>query len=141
MRLFHVWISRSYKFQISGKKSCTPFPCTCHWVIRTIPFPNAVRINETLRHGFFTGVNFYSARVANSWWNQVILTARKARARIDWRAGRLVDGGVVIFVVVDDADDVLPPIDVIGIRRRAQLSGYAHGFGRREHLERKKKKF
>lgn len=51
-----------------------------------------------------------------------VLTARRARALVDRLDGRLVDGGG-IFVVADDADDVLPPVDVVDKSGRAELAG------------------
>jgi len=40
----------------------------------------------------------------------IVLTARGARGLVDRRCGRLGGG---FFGVVDDADNVLPPVDVI----------------------------
>lgn len=40
----------------------------------------------------------------------IVLTARGARGLVDRRYGRLGGG---FFGVVDDADNVLPPVDVI----------------------------
>jgi len=50
------------------------------------------------------------------------LTAWGARGLVDRRYGRLGDG---FFGVVDDADNVLPPVDVIRERRLAEIAGLA----------------
>jgi len=53
-----------------------------------------------------------------------ILTARGARGLVDRRYGRLGGG---FFGVVDDADNVLPPVDVIRERRLAEIAGLTLG--------------
>lgn len=50
-----------------------------------------------------------------------VLTARGAWALVDRCDRRLVCGG--FLGVADDADDVLPPIDVVDERRLAELAG------------------
>lgn len=49
-------------------------------------------------------------------------SARGARGLIDWRYWRLSGG---FFLVVNDTDDVLPPVDVIRKRRLAEIAGLA----------------
>lgn len=48
------------------------------------------------------------------------LTARGARALVDRRDGRLGGG---LLVVANDADDVLPPVDVVDERGLTELAG------------------
>lgn len=50
-----------------------------------------------------------------------ILTARGARALVDWCDGRFGGGG--FFRVADDADNVLPPVDVVRECGLTQLTG------------------
>jgi hypothetical protein len=52
----------------------------------------------------------------------LVLTARGACRLIDWRQWRLSGG---FFVVANDADDVLPPVDVIRKRRLTEIAGLA----------------
>lgn len=65
-----------------------------------------------------------------------ILTARGARGLVDRRYGRLGGG---FFGVVDDADNVLPPVDVIRERRLAEIAGLALGVVDRDEYLKKQR--
>lgn len=62
----------------------------------------------------------------------MLLTARRTRALVDrrdrWLGGR-------VFGAVDDANDVLPPVDVVRVRGRAQLARTAVWIDRMKRLK------
>lgn len=61
-----------------------------------------------------------------------ILTAGRAFSLIDGHEGRLWLG---FFVVADDADDVLPPVDVVLERGLAEVAGTGVRMDVQDHLK------
>lgn len=69
-----------------------------------------------------------------------ILTARRTRALVDRRDRRLGGGG--FFAAVDDANDVLPPVDVVHESRLAEIAGlFAARVDREHHLYKENDEF